>query len=253
MEEIPAMIFLGKGVEKLKGFTTAYLIIISAMLAHVLLNEAYRFYLDSNVELTLSSVITFVLSPQGALFIAVYAVIVGCHYILLPLLIKPVLYLIRGSLFLGGNLVFYFIYLTLTKVFRLEAERRFSFIGEDGLLNHALCLFRICRYKNERILKGRFFGFYQWYVLNVLPPTKRTAYNVYLTTSILISTWVVVHWFKFFELAPVVYYAMMSISLTYMVNTIVVSWVVKKPDYFLGVAANTISYADSLNLQPKSR
>ena len=251
MEEIPGFIFLGKSAEKLKAFTTTYLLLISATLTNILLNQAHDFYRDKNVELTLKDVVDLMLSPQGTLFITVWALIVGGHYVLVPMLIKALLYIARGILISGGNLLFYSIYFILTKMLRLKSKKKFSFIREKELLNYILYLLCIYHYNNGRIVRNVHFERYKWYVINILDPHGRIAHNVYITTAILISTWVVIYQYKFFELAPLIYYTVTFVSLFYITNAIIISWIVNKSDYFLDIVTNTISYADSLKISKR--
>jgi hypothetical protein len=252
MEEVRGFIFLGKGVEKLKGFTAIYLTLISAMLANVILNQTHDFYNDRHIELTLKEAIDFILSREGTLFITAWALIVGSHFVVVPIVMKALSFVARKVFLWGGNLFFYAIYFILTKILRLKAEKAFSFIRENELLNYLLYLLRVCHYKHGRIVRNRFFSSYKWYVLNIVGPWGHNTRNVNLTTAILISTLAVIHHYRFFDLAPGVYYIVGFASLFYAANAIIAAWVSNKSEYFLDIVANSMSYFDSLKLQPNA-
>ncbi len=246
MEEIPGFIFLGQGAEKLKSFTNTYLVIISAILTDIILNQACGFYHDKSVVLTSGAAIDFMLSRQGALFMTVWALIAGGHYVIIPVIMKILSYMVRGALLSAGNLFFYSIYFIFTKILRLKAEKKFSFIQEDELLNYALYLIRVCHYKNGYTVRNKYYRFYKWYVLNIATPFCQSAHNVHLTTALLMSTLAVIYQYRFFELVPAIYYMVMGVTACYIINSIIVAWVTTKPDYFLKIIAISISHSDSL-------
>lgn len=246
MEEIPGFIFLGKGTEKLKGFTNAYLVVISAILTDIILSQSYGFYYDKSIVLTSGNAIDYMLSRQGALFMTVWVLIAGGHYVIVPIIMKILAYIARGAFISAGNLFFYSIYFIFTKILRLKAEKKFSFIREDELLNYALYLIRVCHYKNGYTVRNKYYRFYKWYVLNIAGPFRQSAHNVNLTTALLMSTLAVIYKYRFFELVPVIYYLIVGVTALYIINSIIAAWVTTKPDYFLKIIAISISQSDSL-------
>jgi hypothetical protein len=247
--EVPGFILLGRGVEKLKGFAIAYLLLISVVLTNLILSRHFSFYQQQDIEWTLDMVFNFIQSPPGVTFLIVCALVIAAHYVLMPVVLQILMFITRGLFTGGGNLFFFSIYVVLTKILRLKAEKKFHFIPEHELKNYLMYIIRVCYYKDGKIGRHRLFPYYKWYVLNVVYPPGRTVNNLSLITALLVSTWAVIYQYNFVELAPAVYYIVVCLTLFYLVNSIIVSWIVHQSGYFVGIIANSVSFPEFVESQ----
>lgn len=243
MKEIRSLVFLGKGAEKLKGFTAIYLLLISAMLTNVVLHRYDPAYFQKD------EILNFTLSAPDAFFLVTWAFVIAGHLVVVPLLARAITYPVRFLFVMGGNLFFYSVYFMLTKVMRLKAETKFSFISERELMNYKMHLLGVCHYKEGRIVRSKNFAYYKWYVQNILAPYSKAASGVHLITSLLLSTWIVLHQFQFQSIAPVTYYAVACVSVFYIVNSIAVALLKNDRYYFTDIITTSITHEESLKLQ----
>lgn len=242
MKELRSLIFLGKGAERPKGFTAIYLLGISAVLAYIITRHYFA-------DIPAESILDFKLSPAFVSFLVSWAFMIAAHLVVVPLLARVLTYPVRFIFVMGGNLFFYSVYFFLTKIMRLKAETPFTFISERELMNYGMHLLGVCHYKEGRIVRSKNFACYKWYAQNILAPYSKAASGVHFITSLLISTWIVLHHYHFQSLAVFTYYTVACLAVFYMINSIAVALLRNDRYYFMDIITTSITHEESLKLQ----